>query len=56
MLGSKVLLDSGIQFGNFDLRVILVELLGQFLIGRDHLLTMSTPRSVEFNQDNIILG
>ncbi len=56
VLASEVLVNSGVQLGNFDQRTLNIVFLTKVRKGRSHLLAVSTPRGIEFNKDNIVLA
>jgi hypothetical protein len=56
MLSGKFLVDSSINFGNLNLRTFYVIFLSKFRISWSHLLAVSTPRSIEFNKNNLVLA
>lgn len=53
-LFSKLLVNSGVYFGNFDFRAVGVEMSGKLGISRGHLLAVTTPGGVELNKDKFL--
>ncbi len=56
VLTSELLLNSSVKFGNLSQRSLYIVFFGKVRIGRSHLLAVSTPRSVELDQDNVVLS